>query len=35
VKIVKIVAKVFKSFKILVTESYLLHMTIKQTWTWN
>jgi len=27
--------KVFKSFKILLAESYSLYMSIKRTWTWN
>ena len=27
--------KVFKSFKILLAESYLLYLSIKRTWTWN
>jgi len=27
--------KVFKSFKILLAESYLLYISIKLTWTWN
>jgi len=26
--------KVFKSFKVLLAENYLLHMSIKRTWTW-